>query len=59
MGFTLKTLPNSAPPYINLPVLSHFYNTSAPSMPVTYTHKFDTPTYKGDVTINTGCVLCF
>ena len=24
------------------------------AMPGTYTHKFDTPTYKGDVTINTG-----
>jgi len=26
-------------------------------MPSTYTHKFDTPVYKGDVTIHTGLFI--
>jgi len=26
-------------------------------MPQTYTHIFDTPVYKAEVTLNTGCVL--
>jgi len=26
-------------------------------MPKTYTHIFDTPVYKADVTLNTGCVI--
>ena len=46
--------------YINLLRFSFvFLSSLSTSMAGTYTHKFDSPSYKGDVTINTGCVLFF
>jgi len=37
-------------------LISFPHNIYSIFMPGTYTHKFDTPAYKGDVTINTGWV---